>query len=167
MVKIYVLVSNITFSLEVFDTIFGGQIMKLDVTRVDVWAANIKDRPGELARKLEALARAGANLEFGIARRTPKKPGTGVVFVTPIRGARQVRAARQAGFRKSKSLCALRIAAVDKPGLGVKLTQQIADTGVNLQGLYAATIGKRAVFYLAFDSTADASKAMRRLKAIC
>ena len=54
--------------------------MKLDITRVDVWAAGIEDQPGGLAQKLDALAKAGANLEFLIARRAPEKPGTGVLY---------------------------------------------------------------------------------------
>ncbi len=54
----------------------------------------------------------------------------------------------------------------DRPGLGVKLTQQIADAGINLRGLSAAVIGRRAIFYPAFNTTADANKAMRRLKQI-
>ena len=140
--------------------------MKLDITRVDVWAAGIEDRPGGLARKLDALAKAGTNLESLIARRAPEKPGTGVVFVTPIKGVRQMRAARQVGFEKTKSQHTLRIAADDKPGLGAKLTGQLADTGINLRGFSAAAIGRRAIFHLAFDSTADANKAMRRLKQI-
>ncbi len=140
--------------------------MKLDITRVDVWAASIKDRPGGLARKVGALAKAGANLEFLIARRAPEKPGTGVVFVTPIKGVRQVRAARQAGFEKTKSLHGLRIAAADRPGLGAKLAEQIAEAGINLRGLSAAAIGRRAIFHQAFDTAADANKAMRRLRQI-
>ncbi len=59
--------------------------MKLDVTRVNVWAASIKDRSGALAEKLAALAQAGANLGFVLARRAPDKPGTGVVFLTPLK----------------------------------------------------------------------------------
>jgi hypothetical protein len=78
--------------------------MKIDITQVDVWAATIKDRPGGLAQKLDALAKAGANLEFLISRRTPEKPGEGVVFVTPIKGAKQVTAAKKAGFKKAQSL---------------------------------------------------------------
>jgi len=140
--------------------------MKLDVSRVDVWAAAIKDRPGGLAEKLDALAKAGANLEFAIARRESKKPGTGVVFVTPIKGARQGKAAKKAGFKKTVSLRGIRIAAADRPGLGATLTKQLADAGINLRGLSAATIGKRAIFYLAFDSADDANKAMRLLKRI-
>ena len=140
--------------------------MKLDVSRVDVWAASIKDRPGGLAKKLDALAQAGADLEFAIARRESKKPGTGVVFVTPIKGAKQTAAAKKAGFKKTRSLQGIRIAAVDKPGLGAKLAKRLADADINLRGLSAASIGKRAIFHLAFDSTADANKAMRLLKRI-
>ena len=58
--------------------------MALKVTRVDTWAASMKDKSGALAAKLTALADAGVNLEFVIARRAPEKPGTGVVFVVPI-----------------------------------------------------------------------------------
>ncbi len=98
--------------------------MKLDISRVDVWAASIEDRPGALAEKLDALSQQGTNLEFLIARRAPEKPGTGVVFVTPIKGASQVKAAKKAGFEKTKSLHAIRVAAIDKPGLGVRLHRQ-------------------------------------------
>ena len=138
--------------------------MKLDITRVDVWAATIKDKPGGLAQKLDALAKAGANLEFLISRRTPEKPGKGVVFVTPIEGARQAKAAKKAGFRKAQSLRSVRVAAPDTPGLGVKLTQHIADAGINLRGLSGAVIGKRAVFHFAFDSVAHANKAVQMLR---
>ena len=138
--------------------------MKLDVTVVDVWAASIKDRPGGLAAKLDALAQAGTDLEFAIARRESKKPGTGVVFVTPIKGAKQIKAAQKAGFAKTTSLRGLRISAVDKPGLGAKLTKQLAEAGINLRGMSGAAIGKRAIFHLAFDSNADANQAMRLLK---
>ena len=41
------------------------------VSKVDVWVGTIRDRPGGVAEKLEALARAGANLEFVISRRAP------------------------------------------------------------------------------------------------
>jgi len=134
------------------------------VTRVDVWAATIKDRPGGLAGKLAALAEAGANLEFVIARRAPEKPGTGVVFVTPIKGAAQLRAAKLAGFVKSKSLHSVRVEGPDKPGLGAKLAEALAKAGINLRGLSAAALGKRFICHLAFQTTGDAAKAMRVLK---
>jgi len=140
--------------------------MKLDVARVDVWAASIKDRPGGLAEKLALLAQAGVNLEFVIARRCPEKPGTAVVFVTSIKGAKQVKTAGKAGFSKTKSLQGLRIAAVDRPGLGAAITKQLAGAGINLRGFSGAAIGRHAVFYLSFDRPADVNKAMRILKAM-
>jgi len=150
--------------MDVCDVITGGLTMRMDISRVDVWVASIEDRPGGLAKKLEALAQAGANLEFVIARRAPEKPGTGVVFVTPIKGAKQITAAKQAGFEKTSSMHELRIAAADKPGLGAKLTRQLGAAGINLRGFSGAAIGKRAIFHLAFDSNADANKAMHLLK---
>jgi len=136
----------------------------LNVTRVDVWAASMEDRPGGLAEKLGALAKAGAQLEFVIARRASERPGTGVVFVTPLKGAAQIGAAKKAGFEKTKSLHSLRVEGPDRPGLGAKMTQAMAQAGVNLRGLSAAAIGQRCVVHLAFDSTADAAKAARLLK---
>ncbi|MHC4631704.1 MAG: ACT domain-containing protein [Planctomycetota bacterium] len=129
-----------------------------------MWAASIKDRPGGLAKKLDALAQAGTDLEFAIARRV--KPGKGVVFVTPIKGAKQIRAAKKAGFKKTKSLQGIRIASADKPGLGAEITGRLADAGINLRGLSAASIGRRAIMHLAFDSAGDVNKIMRLLKKI-
>jgi hypothetical protein len=136
----------------------------LNVTRADVWAASIEDRPGGLAGKLAALAEAGAQLEFVIARRASERPGTGVVFLTPLKGSAQIGAAKKVGFEKTKSLHSLRVEGPDQPGLGAKMTQALAQVGINLRGLSAAAIGPRCVIYLALDSTADAAKAARLLK---
>ena len=140
--------------------------MALDVKRVRVWAAEMKDRPGSLAAKLEALAGAGANLEFAIARRAPDKPGMGVVFVTPIEGTAQITAAKTAGFSEATSLHSVRIEGRDAPGLGAKLTRKLADAGINLRGLSAAAIGGRMICHLAFDSAQDADKAIEILKTL-
>ncbi len=140
--------------------------MKLDITRVEVWAASIKDQAGGLCDKLAPLADAGANLEFLVARRAPEKPGTGVVFVTPIKGAAQIRAAKKAGFKKSTSLHAVRIGATNRSGLGSTITGAIADAQLSMRGVSAAAIGKKAIMHLAFDSREDAAKAVRCLKKI-
>jgi hypothetical protein len=138
--------------------------MKLKVDQTDVWAATIDDRPGGLANKLNALAAAGANLEFMIGRRKPDQSGKGVVFLTPVRGARQVKAAGAAGFQKTKSLHSVRIEGADRAGLGARLTGALADAGINLRGISAAALGKKFVTHLALDSAADAAKAVRLLK---
>jgi hypothetical protein len=132
--------------------------------RVDTWAATIEDQPGGLAAKLTALAKAGANLEFVIARRAPDKPGTGVVFVTPIKGAKQTKAATEAGFAKTANLHTVRVEGRDKPGLGACLAQGLADASVNLRGLSAAGIGPKFICHLAVDTEADAARVMRVIR---
>ena len=138
--------------------------MAMDVSRVDVWVAGMKDKPGALADKLAALADAGANLAFVLARRAPDKPGTGVVFLAPLSGRKQLAAGKKAGFHKSRSLHSVRAQGPDKPGLGARMTQALADAGINLRGLSATTIGRRCTVYFAFDTSADAAKAARLLK---
>ena len=138
--------------------------MALEVTRTQVWAASMKDQPGALAQKLAGLRAAGANLEFVIARRAPEKPGQGVVFVTPLKGAAQLRAAQAGGFKKSDSLHSVRVAGADKPGIGAQITAALATAGISLRGLSAGAIGKRFVAHLAVDTAVDAGKAIRVLK---
>lgn len=138
--------------------------MNLTISRISVWAAMIDDRPGGLSEKLAALSKAGANFEFVLARRSPVDAGDGVLFVAPVHGARQMRAAEASGFRKTDKMTALRIEATDKPTLGARITETLAGARINIRGFSAMSIGKRAVFYLAFDRLRDATKANRLLK---
>ncbi len=131
--------------------------------RVDTWAAAIKDKPGTLAAKLKALSAAGVNLEFVIARRSPEKRGAGVVFVTPVKGPKQSRAAGAAGFKKTKTLHTVRLEGINKRGQGARLAQALADEGLNLRGLSAAAIGNKFICHIAVDSEAGANKVVRTL----
>ena len=45
----------------------------------------------------------------------------------------------------------------------MRLTQVLADNGLNLRGLSAAAIGNKFICHIAVDSGADASKAARIL----
>jgi len=138
--------------------------MKLKASRIVVWAADIEDRPGGLAEKLGALAKAGTNLDFILARRAPESPGMGVVFVAPLKGAKQINAANDAGFLKTKAMHAVRVEGVNRPGFGRELTGAIASAGISLRGCSATAIGKRFVGYLALDRASEADKAIRVLR---
>ena len=140
--------------------------MSLVVEHAEVWVAGIEDRAGSLANKLQALADAGADLEFIISRRAPDKPGTGVVFVTPVRGDREVDAATEAGFSVSSSLHSLRVVGDNQPGIAAELTRRIGAAGINLRGVSGCVIGTQFVLYLALDTAGDARKAMRILQAV-
>jgi hypothetical protein len=137
--------------------------MKLEISKAQVWVTTIADQPGGLAGKLAPLADAGLDLEFVIARRDEASPGAGVLFVTPIKGAKRQAAAKQAGFHPSESIHALRIEASNEQGMGAKISQALADAGINLRGFSGAAIGRRAVLNLAFDSDDEAAKARRVL----
>lgn len=139
--------------------------MALKVQRVDTWAASLEDKPGSLANKLNALSKAGVNLQFVIARRAPEKPGTGVVFVTPIDGAAK-QAAQAAGFQKTDSLHTVQVQGPDKAGQGAAMMQALANGGLNLRGVSAAAIGSNFVGYVALDTEQDAANAVKLLSAL-
>lgn len=138
--------------------------MELIVERVDVWAASIKDQRGSLAQLLTGLYEAGADLDFVLARRAPEKPGTGVVFVTPLRGDREVAAAAELGFNITSSVNSVRVEGQNRPGVAAELTQKLAAAGIDLRGFSAAVIGARFIFYIGLYSAADAEKAISILR---
>ncbi len=135
--------------------------MPYKISKVDVWTGPIEDKPGGLAVVLDALSAAGAQLEFLLARRDV--PGKGVVFLAPLKGAKQTAAAKNACLAKGADLAALRIDGPDKPGIGATVAKALAAASINLRGLSAAAIGRQSVFYLAFDNKDDAAKAQRAL----
>ena len=138
--------------------------MAFDVSKIDVWTGEIEDRSGGLADKIEAVSEAGANLEFVIARRAPERPGLGLVFMAPLRGAAQVRAATAAGMEKAPNVYTLRIEGPNRPGLGARITRAVADAGINMRGMSGTGLGRRCAIYLSFDNTADTEKARRILQ---
>ncbi|SAK97317.1 hypothetical protein AWB79_07451 [Caballeronia hypogeia] len=134
--------------------------MELSVELVDVWAATIEDKPGGLAQVLNALRQAGADLQFVVARRTPETAGKGVVFVAPVQGESEIRAATQAGFSVSPSLHSVRVMGMDQLGIIGQVSQMLADGGVNLRGVSAAVLGTQFIAYIAVDSLQDAETAV-------
>jgi hypothetical protein len=138
--------------------------MSFTVTKVDIWSAKIEDKPGGLARVLGALGNAGADLDCVIARRDASKSGTGVVFLTPVKGAAARKSAQSVGVAPAKNLATLKVEGDDAPGLGARIAGAIADADINLRGVSAATMGRKFVAYLGFDNATDATKAARALK---
>ena len=139
-------------------------MMNLMVERVDVWAAGIKDEPGGLAKVLDGLRVAGADLDFIVARRSAEKPGTGVVFVTPLRGDREITAAATLGFNITSSIRSVRVAGENRPGVAAEMSKKLAAAGLNLHGLSAAVIGPKFIIYIGLDSAEDTAKAAEILR---
>ena len=138
--------------------------MALKVSKVDVWAGDLIDKPGGLADVLEPLARGGQSIDFLIARRSDKHVRIGKVFVTPVTSSKAKEAAGRAALRRASKLFTLKIEGADRQGLGSKVTRAIADAGISAKGVSAAVIGKQFVAYISFDSEGDADRAMAALK---
>jgi hypothetical protein len=138
-------------------------IMGFKLERVHVWSGEIADQAGGMATKLAPLAQAGANLEYITTRRQADRPGTGVLYIAPVTGPAQVRAARQAGLAETHETVVLRVEGDNEAGLGYRLTQQWATAGISLQGLSMAVLGKKFVGFAAFDTVGDANRAAQIL----
>lgn len=138
--------------------------MAYEVSKVDVWAADIPNRPGTLARVLNSLTEAGGEFEFMVARKVDDS--TSRIFLAPIKGAKLKKAAQSEGLAPANGLASVRIIGPDKPGLGAKITRAVAENGVNLRGASAAGIGKKAVFYLAVEGDDQLKKAQQAVRKV-
>jgi len=134
------------------------------VEQVDVWAAGIEDKPSGLATVLSGLKEAGADLDFIIARRAPEKPGSGVVFVTPLRGDKEIRAANTLGFNITNSIKSVRVEGENRQGLAAEMTEKLGAAGINLHGFSAAVMGTRFILYIGLDSEGDVAKTIDIIK---
>ena len=114
--------------------------------------------------KIAPLAKAGASFEFVFARRTPEQPGRGILYVTPVKGAKVIQAAKAAGFDKAPAMHPVRIEGGDKPGIGASMLRTLAHAGISFRGISAHAIGRKFTCTLALDSAQDADRAVKLLK---
>ncbi len=140
--------------------------MELITERVDVWAAGIEDKPGNLANILSGLREAGADLNFILARREPHQPGKSVVYVTPLTGDAELEAAATLGFNLTARVHSVRVEGQNQPGIAAVLASKLAAAGLNLRGFSAAVLGTRFILYIGLDSAEDAAKAADLLQQI-
>ena len=131
--------------------------------RVHLWSCEVTDKAGSVAEKLAFLTQADANLEYIFTQRLVNKPGMGILYVAPITGPLQTRAARAAGMAETETPIVRRIEGDNEAGLAHHLTQQWAITGISLQGLTMSVLGNKFVGYAVFDTGNDANKAAQIL----
>ena len=95
------------------------------------------DRPGTLAKALDAIAKAGINVE-GYAE-------IGGTFHVLTRDAAATRKALESsGFRVQKEEDVVVVTADDRPGVAANIFRHIADANVNVPFSYVAT-GNRII----------------------
>jgi hypothetical protein len=119
--------------------------MALAMHKIQVWSADVPDRVGAAAAKLEMLARAGANLEFVFTRPSPSNPGNTVVFLAPINNPEQIQAAQAAGFAPAQGNTMLCVEGKNRTGIGFDLMSRLAVAGLTLQGLSISSLGDQVL----------------------
>ncbi len=136
----------------------------ITIEKIDIWTAELDDKPGATTGLFSVLAEAGADLQFALARRQPDKLGKAILFVSPIKSGKQEEAARRAGFAPRQDVVGLRATADNRPGLGHQITQALGAAGLNLRAISAHVLGKQCSVVIAFDNAADADKGSQILR---
>ena len=62
--------------------------MAVTVKRITLWRADVDNHPGALARTLEPLAQAGADLRLVMGYRLPQTPERAAIELYPVSGKR-------------------------------------------------------------------------------
>jgi hypothetical protein len=137
--------------------------MSFKFDRVHVWSGEVMDQAGGVASKLSFLAQSGANLEYVFTKRLPDRPGTGILYVAPVTGPSQVRAAKAAGLTETDTPVVRRLEGDNEAGLAHRLTQEWALAGISLYSLTMTVLGNKFIGYAAFDTVTDANRAAQIL----
>jgi hypothetical protein len=137
--------------------------MAVTVKRVTLWRSEVENRPGELARALEAIARAGTDLQVVMGYRYPGNETKAAIEVYPITG-RKAAAAAEAGGLSASSIPTLHVQGDNRAGLGYEIAKMLADAGVNISFHVAQVIGRRFSAILGFETDAAAGRAATLIK---
>src|SRR5262249_11728518 len=137
--------------------------MRLQISKVQVWSAEIRDRSGAAAGKLEGLGRTRDDMAIIFTRTQPRDQESVILFVAPIEGPEQSQVAREVGLAPASDVAMLAVTGDNRTGIGYELMSQLAVAGINLRGLSISALGDRFAAYLAFDNADTAALALRLL----
>src|SRR5713226_7790326 len=116
--------------------------MSVTVKHITLWRAEVENKPGVLARTLESLAAAGADLRVVMGYRYAGGGEKAAIEVYPVTAKKSVAAAQAAGLAAS-SIPTLLVEGDNKPGLAHAVAKTIGETGINLGFLVAHVVGRR------------------------
>jgi hypothetical protein len=138
--------------------------MAVTVKRITLWRADVENQPGVLARTLEPLAQAGADLRLVMGYRFPQTPERSAIELYPVSGKRVTQAARDAGLAEAQDIPCLLVEGDNRPGLGAAMARGLADAGLNIAFIMAQVIGRRFTAAVGFADEAAAVAATRVIK---
>jgi hypothetical protein len=137
--------------------------MPVTVKNISLWRKEVENEVRMLARTLEPVTKAGANLRVLMGYRYPGDATKAAIELYPVSGKKVTAAAAGAGLVAS-SIPTLLVEGDDKPGLGLAITEGISGAGVNMSFFVAQSIGRRFSAVLGLETEADARTAAPIIK---
>ena len=138
--------------------------MAVTVKRINLWRAEVDNQPGVLARTLEPLAQAGADLRLVMGYRLPQAPDRSVIELHPVSGKRVTAAAQATGLVPASDIPCLLVEGDNRPGLGAAIGRGLADAGLNIAFLIAQVVGRKFAAAIGFADESAAAAAARVIK---
>jgi hypothetical protein len=138
--------------------------MAVTVKRINLWRAEVENQPGVLARTLEPLAEAGADLRLVMGYRLPQTPDRSVIELHPVSGKRATAAAQATGLVPASDVPCLLVEGDNRPGLGAAIGRGLADAGLNIAFLIAQVVGRKFAAAIGFADESAAATAARVIK---
>jgi len=139
--------------------------MPVTVKHITLWRTEVENKPGVLARTLEALAAAGADLHVVMGYRYPGGGEKAAIEVYPVASKKSV-AAAQAAELSASSIPTLLVEGDNKPGLAHAVAKALGDTGINVGFVIAQVVGHRYSAVVGFEKEVDANNAAALIKKV-
>jgi hypothetical protein len=137
--------------------------MAVTVKSISLWRKEAENKTGLLAQTLEPLAKAGADLSVVMGYRLPGNEAKAAIEIYPVSGRKMTAAATGIGLTDA-AIPTILVEGDNKPGLAHKITQSVADAGVDLSFFVAQAIGRRYSAVIGFANAADAKRAASLIK---
>ena len=137
--------------------------MPVRVRPITLWRTEVDNLPGALARTLEPLAAARADLKVVMGYRLPGDPARAAFEVAPVTGPRATSAAQMAGLHGA-AVSALQVDGENRAGLGHAIARALADGEVNIDFLVGQVSGSRYTVVIGFDNREVADRAVPLIK---
>lgn len=133
--------------------------MPVRIRPITLWRLELDNQPGALARTLEPLAAARADLQVVMGYRLPGDRARAAIEVGPVTGDRATSAAQAAGLHEA-AISALHVEGENRAGLGHAIAKALGAAGINIDFVVGQVSGSRHTTVIGFDSRGDADRAM-------
>jgi len=133
------------------------------IKKIYYFSMDVADKPGEGARILKALSKAGVNLlaftGFPRGRRAQ-------IDLVPENAALFRKALSRAKLKARPKKTGFLVQGKDRPGAVAEVAQKLADANINLTAMDAVSAGKGRYGAILWVKSKDINKAVKVLKAV-